>query len=162
MAVAREHHRDGSVHMHCLGQWPCALRTRDERLFDYAGHHPNVQGCRNLRNVLTYITKEDDDAVNDFPPEDNGNYYKELMCAANEREFWEIAKREPRTYILYHEKLEHICRKHFGTSRIEWKPKFTEWGDIPNRLLEWFGNLFGPTVNEGRYVFYSFPTLTLS
>lgn len=152
VAVAREQHQDGSFHLHCLAEWPGACRTRNVRHFDINGHHPNIQGCRDFRAVLAYITKADSTPISDFSLENTSDYYERLMRASNEREFWEIAKSNPRVYILFHEKLEHIARKHFGGSKLEWKPRFTEWSDIPNRLSEWFNGVFGSSV-DGRCVF---------
>lgn len=149
VAVARELHQDGSFHLHCLAEWPGAVRTSNVRYFDIDGHHPNIQGCRDVRAVYAYITKADSAFIGDFQFTDTSDYYERLMRASDEGEFWDIAKSNARVYILFHEKLEHVARKKFGGNRLDWKPRFDGWRNIPNRLLEWFDGVFGSTV-EGR------------
>lgn len=44
--VAHELHEDGGNHYHCLVQWTSGFNTRDERVFDVGGFHPNYKQVR--------------------------------------------------------------------------------------------------------------------
>nr|QIR82180.1 replication associated protein [unidentified] len=58
IVVAEEHHKDGDPHLHAFVQFDKKAR-RDTNIFDVDGHHGNVQGCRNIRDWIRYLTKED-------------------------------------------------------------------------------------------------------
>ena len=59
IVVAQEKHEDGDFHLHCAVLLNKQLRTRDSRLMDIEGHHPNIKVMTNVRGWLTYLTKED-------------------------------------------------------------------------------------------------------
>lgn len=58
--VARESHQDGTLHYHCGLQYNDILNITRADHFDFAGHHPNVQGSRNWRATTRYIRKYND------------------------------------------------------------------------------------------------------
>lgn len=64
-AVAQEHHKDGSLHIHAYLRLHTKRSFRDPRAFDIDGFHPNIQGVRHARKWLAYIRKEDTDALMD-------------------------------------------------------------------------------------------------
>lgn len=55
--VAREAHKDGSPHYHCLLSTSDHHHVRDSSFFDFAGRHGNYQGCRNTKRTYQYCTK---------------------------------------------------------------------------------------------------------
>nr|AFN80661.1 RepA [Paspalum dilatatum striate mosaic virus] len=55
--VAREEHKDGSYHLHCLVQCRKYIRTKSAKFFDVEEFHPNVQNARVPHKVLAYIKK---------------------------------------------------------------------------------------------------------
>lgn len=59
VVVAQEKHKDGATHLHAYIEFTTRNRRQTE-LFDIEGCHGNVQGCKNTKNWLEYITKEDD------------------------------------------------------------------------------------------------------
>ena len=61
--VARESHSDGNYHIHAYGEWDGPFSSRDVRIFDVDGCHPNIQPVRSAKRVLDYIRKEDSDAL---------------------------------------------------------------------------------------------------
>jgi len=56
--IAREQHQDGNFHFHCFVDYANIRDIRDERYFDCSGHHPNTQGVRNRRAVISYCKKQ--------------------------------------------------------------------------------------------------------
>lgn len=70
MHIARESHIDGAKHMHVAIEFRdtnCkvkAFQSKNVRIFDYEGHHPNIRVIRDLihyANVRVYLGKEDKD-----------------------------------------------------------------------------------------------------
>jgi len=56
--VAAELHKDGSEHRHAYVDFGRKIDVKQQpRYFDFAGFHPNVQRCRDARDVLQYCTK---------------------------------------------------------------------------------------------------------
>jgi hypothetical protein len=60
VCVSSEVHADGEPHRHALVQFSQPLRTRNERMFDINGFHPNIQGARSPKATLQYVKKEGD------------------------------------------------------------------------------------------------------
>lgn len=56
--IAKESHEDGSPHVHALVKYSKRVRSRDNRLFDFNGRHPNIQSARSPAKVLAYLSKE--------------------------------------------------------------------------------------------------------
>ena len=64
VVVCQETHQDGSPHLHAWCEWEQEFYTRNYRVFDFRGHHPNIGQMidkrKNTRaNVLNYMIKED-------------------------------------------------------------------------------------------------------
>lgn len=57
--VAVERHADGNTHFHAYLRFSEVFSSRDSRVFDIDGHHPNVQSCRSPRSWIRYCLKED-------------------------------------------------------------------------------------------------------
>ena len=62
--VARELHQSGEPHIHALMMFENKLGSRNPRVFDIQGFHPNIQGCRSPKSVFTYIRKDGDFITN--------------------------------------------------------------------------------------------------
>lgn len=58
--VSSEKHEDGSLHRHAFLQFGKPFRTRNEKVFDYQGFHPNIQAARSPSHTLNYVKKEAD------------------------------------------------------------------------------------------------------
>ena len=57
VVVAKEKHKEGGNHLHAYIEFKTRNRRQTE-LFDVEGCHGNVQGCKNTKNWLEYITKK--------------------------------------------------------------------------------------------------------
>lgn len=58
VGVVRQHHHDSSFHIHIYLQY-IKRRKLSPKHFDYLPKHPNVQVVRGLKEVLSYLVKED-------------------------------------------------------------------------------------------------------
>jgi len=138
--VARESHRDGNYHIHAYGEWSGAFSTRDVRIFDVDGQHPNIQPVRSARRVLEYIQKSDDNVLANVESLNGGrvHYGSILQEAANRDDFLaRVAERYPRDYVLSHGRLREFCDARYPEERIEYEPRFTEFANEPAELGAW-------------------------
>jgi hypothetical protein len=72
LIIARETHQDGGQHFHVAIDYEQPFRTRNPRVFDINGIHPNIKSVRNaaeFKKVLNYISKEDPDVNRGFNDE---------------------------------------------------------------------------------------------
>lgn len=58
--VSRELHEDGSPHLHCYLYYDSKFDCSNQRFFDIAGYHPNVQSAKSLKAVRDYVKKDGD------------------------------------------------------------------------------------------------------
>lgn len=56
--IANESHESGEPHVHAVLQFGRRFQSRNCRVFDFEGRHPNVQPVRDVRRALDYVTKE--------------------------------------------------------------------------------------------------------
>lgn len=56
--IALETHEDGGQHMHAAVEFRERFSSRQARVFDYNGSHPNIQYVRSVRATLEYLKKE--------------------------------------------------------------------------------------------------------
>lgn len=64
--VSQESHEDGGIHYHAYIQFNRKLNTRDPRLFDFEGNHPNIGAVRSIPRTIKYCLKEDEDPMSNF------------------------------------------------------------------------------------------------
>jgi len=58
IVVSRELHQDNNIHHHVYLGFSRRHHFRGADHFDYRGHHPNIQVCRNVEDWCKYITKD--------------------------------------------------------------------------------------------------------
>jgi len=56
--VCQEQHQDGQPHQHVVAKFADRFQSRNARVFDIAGIHPNVQPVRSVARALAYIAKD--------------------------------------------------------------------------------------------------------
>lgn len=66
--VAQELHADDNIHYHCYVRFRSHPRVHitNPSFFDFEGHHPNFQGCRNTNDWIQYCIKEDENPLCNF------------------------------------------------------------------------------------------------
>lgn len=57
--IAQEEHKEQGTHLHCYLKFKNKIDTRDEKYFDFDGHHGHYKGCNKLQGWIEYILKED-------------------------------------------------------------------------------------------------------
>lgn len=141
--VGRELHADGHIHYHCLVRWDQPFETRNERMFDIDGRHPNIQTARSPQAIYTYVTKDGDFQSN--RREENQNpksKYSELLECPDVETFWTTVKRKfPQDYVLRLDKLEYMASKHFKPTIEEYISPFTDFVVTPE-IQRWLSEEF--------------------
>lgn len=56
--ICQESHQDGHPHQHVVCKWSRRIQSRNARLFDIRGYHPNVQRVRSIKKALEYVSKD--------------------------------------------------------------------------------------------------------
>lgn len=56
--VCSEQHEDGSPHRHVVVKFVSRLQSRNARVFDVSGFHPNVQPVRSIAKAIAYVSKD--------------------------------------------------------------------------------------------------------
>lgn len=111
--ICTEPHEDGTLHMHAAVEYKKKLCSKNMRMFDIDGAHPNIQSARNWPAALNYVKKgdnytdyEDPTAVEDEETED----LFELAATLSYKEFY--------TYCL-------SKKVPIGYANIAWQKKST-------------------------------------
>jgi len=138
--IAKEQHEDGHDHYHAVLRFENKFSTRDERFFDIAGHHPNIQNPRSLKDVAKYCKKEGDFICSheDFPGK-VCPYAKALEEAKSKDEFLDMLReRDPKGLCKSFSSIR-ACAEHFFTKRVAYVPKYKEelFNNVPDVLKEW-------------------------
>lgn len=136
-AIGEERHQDGGRHLHCFIQWPTPYRTRDPRIFDILGCHPNIQNPRDKAAVFEYCCK-DGNFLRNFELEAKRKW-SEILAEANTKEVFLDAVRSnyARDYVLSYERLEYFTDKHFKKQHLEYLPECVQWSGVPPSIQEW-------------------------
>lgn len=99
--VAREAHADGGTHLHVYSDFGRKFRSRRANIFDVSGRHPNIRRTKKSpRAGVAYACKYGDIVAGGL---DIGNVADSLvpttqdpgstlLCAENQREFFDIAE----------------------------------------------------------------------
>lgn len=56
--ICQERHKDGNTHQHAIALFIDRLQTRNCRLFDVAGQHPNILPVRSIKHAIAYVRKQ--------------------------------------------------------------------------------------------------------
>lgn len=137
-----ERHVDGGIHYHVLARWGAALRTRDRRLFDVEGRHPNIQPVRDVPAVYRYVTK-DGDVHGSFELHANKRKRDDVFgdaCASTSAEqfFGLIKEGCPRDFVIFHKQLETYATKMFKEAVEEYShPESSNPFDLPDDIAGW-------------------------
>lgn len=56
--VCTEQHSDGDTHCHVVAKFVSRFQSRNERVFDFEGRHPNIQSVRSVSKAVAYVAKD--------------------------------------------------------------------------------------------------------
>lgn len=167
--VGHEFHQDGGHHYHVVCRWEDGYATRDPRVFDVDGHHPNyqcVRGRDHIKRVVEYCTKDGDfygdpDEFLDIPKgPGRDEIWSSIIGAGNIDEFWRLVRElAPYEYVTGYDRLSSYASAHYGRAEA-YVPDFTVF-DTPGVLDDWVrDNLVcapalatrrGPLINDLLY-----------
>jgi len=165
--VVREQHEDGTPHLHCLLQWVDKYNLRDERKFDFNGHHPNIQPARDVAAIDDYISKH---IGPDTPPTHSWKFgeFSNSIAAAKWRKVAEAITEEdvlaaaldasPRDYVIHNDRIREYARSKSRT-RLPYRPQPGQTFQLPSSLATYmiseFTNPVGlcPWILKERHVF---------
>lgn len=68
--VSTERHQDEDEHVHAVAKFVRRFQSRNERVFDFEGRHPNIQPVRSVAKSIVYVGK--DGQFTDFGPVPTG------------------------------------------------------------------------------------------
>lgn len=142
-----EQHTDGGRHFHVLARWDAPLRTRDRRLFDVEGHHPNIQPVRDVRAVRQYVTKDGDvHGSFDMPSRKRArdDVFGDACSAPDAEQFLGIIRDgSPRDYVIFHKQLETYVAKRYAVAEEEYEhPATSKPFVLPDDIAGWVENEF--------------------
>lgn len=145
--IGQESHSDGGIHFHCLIRWNEVYSTTNERHFDIAGCHPNIQTARSPKAIYAYVTK-DGDYISNRPEFEKGKAdWSEVMKTESEAQYWDLIKKDhPREYCLNLERLEYTARKKFKANVEEYVSPWTSF-KITNEMEEWLRDEYPKVIS---------------
>ncbi|ABO14362.1 AC1 [Euphorbia mosaic virus - A [Puerto Rico:Jurabo:1991]] len=156
--VAREEHRDGFPHLHCLIQLSGKSNIKDARFFDISHprrstcFHPNIQGAKDTNAVKNYITKDGDYCesgqykVSGGTKSNKDDVYHNAVNAASAGEALDIIKAgDPKTFIVSYHNVRANVERLFKKAADPWVPPFplSSFVNVPEEMQEWADDYFG-------------------
>lgn len=102
--IGREDHADGGCHLHAFADFKRKFQSRNVRIFDVDGKHPNVQPCKTTpEQMYDYAIKDGDIVAGGLTRPDGtsvseaGSKWTECLLAESREEFFEtVARVDPR------------------------------------------------------------------
>lgn len=135
--VGREDHEDGGVHLHCFFMFEGQFRSRNVRVFDVGGCHPNiVRGYGTPEKGWDYATKDGDVCAGGLERPSGKSHsggssaWSRIVMAESREEFFDLVEKlDPRSLCI-----------HFGQLRTfaDWRfrPEPTPYEHPPGLLLD--------------------------
>ena len=149
--VAHEKHESGDDHLHVLVKFKSKRDFTTENFADFiAGQHGNYQPARNLKHVITYVTKDGDFVTHGTVPQIQGkkeSKFDLIAAAINEgKSLRQIRMDFPGTYLMHGDKIT----KYFTTKQMDdildekepWRGML-----IPDALKDPYGNQIATWLN---------------
>ena len=152
--LGRELHQDGGTHYHVFCDFEEPFSTRDQRKFDFEGHHPNIEAVRRTpRKAWEYAGKDGDVLMDDpsaEPPESGGgtkrkrdDVWTEITNATSRDEFFTLGQAlAPRDFVCAFSSISKYADWKFRpepmpyTSPMGFTSKAGDTGTFPG-LQEW-------------------------
>nr|QJB18634.1 MAG: replication-associated protein [Genomoviridae sp.] len=136
--VGLEQHEDGGNHLHAYAEWIDRLDVRDERHFDVAGQHPNIQSVRNRASVLKYCQKGGDYVGNCEATSSTTVRYGELIekSRGTEEFLAGVIQHYPRDAVLHFERVQYFAEHYWRKESDPYISPYTSFVE-PQGLLDW-------------------------
>lgn len=112
--VAQERHQDGGIHFHCYIKYETKLESRNARIFDILGIHPNICKGSVTRGWADYVAKDGDYITNFYKPSD---YHHALSLETPDQAIAYLWAKKPRDMLLHGDNIERGVRKRLKVDR---------------------------------------------
>lgn len=106
--VAQERHADGGIHFHCYIKYEKKLESRNPRVFDILGIHPNICKGSVTRGWADYVAKDGDYITNFYKPSD---YHHALSLETPQQAITYLWAKKPRDMLLHGAQIESGLHK---------------------------------------------------
>lgn len=144
--LGRESHQDGGTHFHAYVSPKTKCTTRNARLFDYAGSHPNVQPVRKTPWKMWDYAGKENDVIYEHGERPGGtgtsgrgrdSIWADALTAPDKGGFLaHVRENAPRDYVLYFTALERFVEHHYREAPPVYKSPEFETERIPE-LVQW-------------------------
>lgn len=153
--IAQENHQDGNIHFHAFAERTSKFRSRNERVFDINDKHPNIQSPRSRKDVIKYVTKDNNYITSEgfVLNKTKRKYCDILQDSKTKEEFYSgILQEYSRDYVLHNDAIVQFAEKHFKKDDT-YVPRYTEF-TVPPLIQDWLDTEF---VNPGKWLFFGRP-----
>lgn len=174
--LGRELHQDGGTHFHAFIGTSDRCSTRNARLFDFDGYHPNVRAIRTTPGKAFDYAGKHNDVIYEFGQKPGGDRapgngrdgpWRDALASGSKEAFLDCLRdNAPRDYVLYHEAILRFVERQFKeeppeysspvfeTDRIDALVRWVnqanlggqQWGGRPRSLILWGPTRTGKTV----------------
>lgn len=162
LVVSRELHLDGNPHLHAVIDFgERRFRSRDQRVFDINGLHPNWKAPRSDKqwhNQVNYVKKHGDYVeVGEYEepeePRHKQQRWIDLIDGSESRDdFMAKAKTvAPRDFVLQNDKFEAFAEKYYNRQPIyvsEYAPEDFEY--VPDAAKTWVEEVLNQVCDKCR------------
>lgn len=149
LVVSRERHLDGGYHFHAVIVFGERFQSRNQRVFDFDGIHPNIGSIRgngNLANKVTYTKKDGEfKELGDDPSSTAGRHKQQHWIdlideSTDAADFMAKAKNvAPRDFVIQNDKFEAFAHKYYNnvsTYVSEYDPE-EDFPNVPVEATNW-------------------------
>jgi len=109
--ICQESHADGNPHQHVVCKWTKRVQSRNPRVFDINGQHPNVQPIRSIKHAVAYVSKDGEfHDIGEVPCGDSNIDWMAAAATMSEGEYFQLANSK-RLSFMYAQKFWQLGNK---------------------------------------------------
>jgi len=137
VVIGHEFHQDNGNHFHAVLGFSERFRSRNARIFDCGGVHPNIRAVWNMQGCLAYVKKDGDFVEWGKPPTQKKRAWAALIEDSQSPEDFMANSRAsfPREFVLHNDKFESFANKYYNRPE-EYVPRLDPF-NIPSALDDW-------------------------
>lgn len=164
--ISKETHQDGTPHLHAVIGFDKKRDFRNDRVFDFGVHHPNIQSCRNLNQSIEYVKKDGDFIEYGNVPRkrQQTDYGSIIDSSTSSRDFLvRLKDASPRSLVRNFNAVSNFADQWFKKVESPYESPYTlaNFPFCPDAVLEWIsGNLTRPQPQRPRSLFLIGPSRT--
>lgn len=144
--LGREQHQDGGTHFHVFLSFGKRIQSRNERIFDFGGSHPNIKAIpRTPEKAFDYAGKDGDilHEHGERPGKPGAlssgrdSVWADALSSEHKEDFLTTLRdRAPRDYVLYFDAIERFADRHYATAPPDYhSPSHT--AVLPDAIHDW-------------------------